>query len=65
MGQAVTKMGLRMVMTAVAGLLFGFLTYINNTAVFLVSAYLLRKLEGVGGGAALWTAAIVSLLLTR
>ena len=68
MGRAVTKLGLGMVfrlglvMTAVAGLLFGFLTFINDTALFLSAAYFLRILEGLGG-AALWTA-MVSLLLT-
>ena len=67
MGRCVGKYGLGCVFTSglliscVCGFLFGFLTFINNTQVFLITAYLLRMLEGVGG-AALWTA-MLSLLL--
>ena len=66
-GNLVTKFGLGnifktgLVLTCVSTLVFGFLTYINNTVMFLVGAYVLRIVEGVGG-AALWTS-MLSLLL--
>ena len=66
-GALVSKFGLGIVfktglgLTCVSTLMFGFLTYINHTTMFLISAYVLRIVEGVGG-ASLWTS-MLSLLL--
>lgn len=69
MAKVITRLGLRAVFRASLVLIFaaavccGCLTYVQDTATFLVLAYLLRILAGVGG-AALWTA-MLSLLLAR
>ena len=68
-GRLVDKFGLRnifitgLVIISTSSILFGFLKFITNTAVFLSLAYILRLLEGVGG-AVLWTS-MLSLLLAR
>ena len=69
MGKMVAKLGLGnifksgLLLSCFCALSFGFLTYIDNAGSFLVLAYILRLLEGVGG-AALWTS-MLALLLAR
>ena len=69
MGTMVSRLGLGKIfkcglfLSSSCSLMFGFLTYVNNTTVFLVLAYILRFLEGAGG-AAIWTA-MLALLLAR
>ena len=54
---------LGVVLLSVASNSFGFLVFLNDTTGFLVSAYILRIMEGVAG-ALLWPA-MLSPLLTR
>ena len=54
---------LGVVLLSVASNTFGFLVFLNDTTGFLVSAYILRIMEGVAG-ALLWPA-MLSPLLTR
>ena len=69
MGKMVAKLGLGnifkcgLLLSCFCALSFGFLTFIDETVPFLVLAYTLRLLEGVGG-AALWTS-MLALLLAR
>ena len=69
MGKLVAKLGLGNIfkfgifLSSLCALAFGFLTYVDNTLIFLLLAYLLRLLEGIGG-AALWTL-MLALLLAR
>ena len=66
-GKLVNKFGLRniyvagLVIISVSAILFRFLMYVDNAAMFLTLAYVLRILEGIGG-AALWTT-MVSILM--
>ena len=52
---------LGVVLLSVASNTFGFLVFLNDTTGFLVSAYILRILEGVAG-ALLWPATLSTLL---
>ena len=69
MGKLVSKLGLGNIfkfgifLSSLCALGFGFLTYVDDTLMFLLLAYLLRLLEGIGG-AALWTS-MLALLLAR
>jgi MFS family permease len=68
-GKIVAKVGVGnlfrfgLLLTCVCALSFGFLTFIEKTVPFLVLAYIIRVLEGVGG-AALWNS-MLTLLLAR
>ena len=65
----VRRFGLRIIfilgvtLLSVASNTFGFLVFLNNTAEFLVAAYILRIMEGFAG-ALLWPA-MLSILLIR
>ena len=69
MAKVITRVGLGNVFKLSLGLIFvaaisfGCLTYVDDLILFLVLAYFLRILAGVGG-AALWTA-MLSFLLAR
>lgn len=66
-GKIVAKVGVGnlfrfgLLLTSACALSFGFLTFIEQTIPFLVLAYILRALEGVGG-AALWNSMLALLL---
>ena len=67
MGKFVSLLGLSnifkfgLLLSCVSAISFGLLTYVENKIVFLVGAYSLRLIEGVGG-AALWTSMLALLL---
>ena len=69
MGTMVSRLGLGNIfkwglfLSSSCSLMFGFLTFVNNTTIFLVLAYVLRFLGGAGG-AAIWTS-MLALLLAR
>ena len=69
MGTMVSKLGLTNIfksglfLSSSCSLMFGFLTYVTNTSLFLVMAYTLRFLGGAGG-AMIWTS-LLALLLAR
>ena len=69
MGKVVSRLGLGRVfktgllLISFSSVCFGLLTFIKDSTVFLVLAYTLRIVEGVGGSA-LWTS-MLALLLAR
>ena len=69
MGKVISRVGLGnvfkggLILITVASLSFGLLTFLESPTLFLVLAYTLRIVEGVGGSA-LWTS-MLALLLAR